>query len=135
MSQLFSGKDTGGRTVWRENRQRLLWREHVLARAQRIKTGAHLPCTKNASRGRGNHRLPVRNTPPRINGRQIHHLQPLHDPPNRPRIHHPRPRRLTTPKKTITPSRRDMPLACFDANGNVSTHWKHAKGMSLRYDA
>ena len=28
-----------------------------------------------------------------------------------------------------------MPLACFDANGKVSTHWKHAKGMSLRYDA
>ena len=26
-----------------------------------------------------------------------------------------------------------MPSACFDANGNVSTHWKHAEGMSLRY--
>ena len=26
-----------------------------------------------------------------------------------------------------------MPLACFDANNNVSTHWKHAEGMSLRY--
>ena len=26
-----------------------------------------------------------------------------------------------------------MPLACFDANSNISTHWKHAKGMSLRY--
>ena len=25
------------------------------------------------------------------------------------------------------------PLACFDANNNVSTHWKHAEGMSLRY--
>ena len=24
---------------------------------------------------------------------------------------------------------------CFDANGKVSTHWKYAKGMSLRYDA
>ena len=24
-------------------------------------------------------------------------------------------------------------LACFDANSNVSTHWKHAEGMSLRY--
>ena len=28
-----------------------------------------------------------------------------------------------------------MPLACFDANSNKSTHWKHAKGMSLRYGA
>ena len=27
-----------------------------------------------------------------------------------------------------------MPLACFDANSKAS-HWKHAKGMSLRYDA
>ena len=27
------------------------------------------------------------------------------------------------------------PLACFAANSNVSTHWKHAEGMSLRYDA
>ena len=27
------------------------------------------------------------------------------------------------------------PLACFDTNSNVSTHWKHAEGMSLRYDA
>ena len=27
-----------------------------------------------------------------------------------------------------------MPLACFVANSNVSVHWKHAKGMSLRYD-
>ena len=26
-----------------------------------------------------------------------------------------------------------MPSACFDANSNVSTHWKHAEGMSLRY--
>ena len=26
-----------------------------------------------------------------------------------------------------------MPSACFDANDNVSTHWKHAEGMSLRY--
>ena len=26
-----------------------------------------------------------------------------------------------------------MPLACFDANSNVSTHWKHAEGISLRY--
>ena len=25
------------------------------------------------------------------------------------------------------------PSACFDANSNVSTHWKHAEGMSLRY--
>ena len=24
-----------------------------------------------------------------------------------------------------------MPSACFDANGKLSTHWKHAKGMSL----
>ena len=22
---------------------------------------------------------------------------------------------------------------CFAANGKLSTHWKHAKGMSLRY--
>ena len=27
-----------------------------------------------------------------------------------------------------------MPSACFDANSNVSVHWKHAEGMSLRYD-
>ena len=26
-----------------------------------------------------------------------------------------------------------MPSACFDANSKVSTHWKHAEGMSLRY--
>ena len=26
-----------------------------------------------------------------------------------------------------------MPLACFDAICNVSTPWKHAEGMSLRY--
>ena len=26
-----------------------------------------------------------------------------------------------------------MPLACFAANSNVSAHWKHAEGMSLRY--
>ena len=26
-----------------------------------------------------------------------------------------------------------MPLAWFDAHSNKSTHWKHAKGMSLRY--
>ena len=26
-----------------------------------------------------------------------------------------------------------MLSACFDANSNVSTHWKHAEGMSLRY--
>jgi len=26
-----------------------------------------------------------------------------------------------------------MPSECFDAIANVSTHWKHAKGMSLRY--
>ena len=26
-----------------------------------------------------------------------------------------------------------MPSACFAANGKLSTHWKHAKGMSLRY--
>ena len=26
-----------------------------------------------------------------------------------------------------------MPSACFDAIRNVSTSWKHAKGMSLRY--
>ena len=26
-----------------------------------------------------------------------------------------------------------MPSECFDANSNVSTHWKHAEGMSLRY--
>ena len=26
-----------------------------------------------------------------------------------------------------------MPLACFDAICNVSAHWKHAEGMSLRY--
>ena len=28
-----------------------------------------------------------------------------------------------------------MPLAYFAANSNVSAHWKHAEGMSLRYDA
>ena len=28
-----------------------------------------------------------------------------------------------------------MPSVCFDAIRNVSTPWKHAKGMSLRYDA
>ena len=27
-----------------------------------------------------------------------------------------------------------MPFVCSDATINVSTHWKHAKGMSLRYD-
>ena len=27
----------------------------------------------------------------------------------------------------------DMPSVCFDAIHNVSTHWKYAKGMSLRY--
>ena len=26
-----------------------------------------------------------------------------------------------------------MPSACFAANGKLSTHWKHAKGMFLRY--
>ena len=26
-----------------------------------------------------------------------------------------------------------MPFVCSDATINVSTHWKHAKGMSLRY--
>ena len=26
-----------------------------------------------------------------------------------------------------------MPSACFDAYSNVSTHWKHAEGMSPRY--
>ena len=26
-----------------------------------------------------------------------------------------------------------MPSACFDAIHNVSTPWKHAEGMSLRY--
>ena len=26
-----------------------------------------------------------------------------------------------------------MLLACFGANSNLSAHWKHAKGMSLRY--
>ena len=26
-----------------------------------------------------------------------------------------------------------MPLVYTDAIANVSTHWKHAKGMSLRY--
>lgn len=25
-----------------------------------------------------------------------------------------------------------MPSECFDAISNESTHWKHAKGMSLR---
>ena len=25
------------------------------------------------------------------------------------------------------------PLACFGANSNLSAHWKHAKGISLRY--
>ena len=25
-----------------------------------------------------------------------------------------------------------MPLASFDTNINVSTHWKHTEGMSLR---
>ena len=28
-----------------------------------------------------------------------------------------------------------MPSACFDAIRNVSTPWKHAEGMSLRYGA
>ena len=28
-----------------------------------------------------------------------------------------------------------MPSACFDAIHNVSTLWKHAKGISLRYGA
>ena len=28
-----------------------------------------------------------------------------------------------------------MPSACFDANRNLSTPWKHAEGMSLRYGA
>ena len=28
-----------------------------------------------------------------------------------------------------------MPSACFDAIRNVSTPWKHAGGMSLRYGA
>ena len=28
-----------------------------------------------------------------------------------------------------------MPSACFDAVLNVSTCWKHAEGMSLRYGA
>ena len=28
-----------------------------------------------------------------------------------------------------------MPSACFDAIFNVSTPWKHAEGMSLRYGA
>ena len=28
-----------------------------------------------------------------------------------------------------------MPSACFDAISNVSTPWKHAEGMSLRYGA
>ena len=27
-----------------------------------------------------------------------------------------------------------MPSACFDVNNDVSTHWKHAKGITLRYD-
>ena len=26
-----------------------------------------------------------------------------------------------------------MPSACFDASSNLSTCWKHAEGMSLRY--
>ena len=26
-----------------------------------------------------------------------------------------------------------MPSACFGANSSLSAHWKHAKGMSLRY--
>ena len=32
--------------------------------------------------------------------------------------------------------RRDMPSACLDGNHHfsVKTHWKHAEGMSLRYD-
>ena len=28
-----------------------------------------------------------------------------------------------------------MPSACFDANRNLSTPWKHAEGMSLRSGA
>ena len=30
-----------------------------------------------------------------------------------------------------------MPSACFDGNHqfSVKTHWKHAEGMSLRYDS
>ena len=28
-----------------------------------------------------------------------------------------------------------MPSACFDANRNLLTPWKHAEGMSLRYGA
>ena len=27
-----------------------------------------------------------------------------------------------------------MPSACFDANNDVSTHWKHTKGITLRHD-
>ena len=27
-----------------------------------------------------------------------------------------------------------MPLACFNAKGNVSTHWKQTEGMSLHFD-
>jgi len=28
-----------------------------------------------------------------------------------------------------------MPLACFAANSNVSVHWKHTEGISLRHEA
>ena len=35
-----------------------------------------------------------------------------------------------------TLKRRDMPLACFDCNGQLkscASHWKHAEGMSLPF--
>ena len=45
-----------------------------------------------------------------------------------------RPYQMEGRVKSVNPSwRRVMPLICFDANSNVSTHWKHAEGMSLRY--
>ena len=36
---------------------------------------------------------------------------------------------------TITPQRRDMPSACFQCVDTLLITAKHAKGMSLRYDA
>ena len=45
-----------------------------------------------------------------------------------------RPYQMEGRVKSVNPSWRwVMPLVCFDANSNVSTHWKHAEGMSLRY--
>ena len=32
-------------------------------------------------------------------------------------------------------NQKNRPFGLWFANGNVSTHWKHAEGMSLRFDA